>query len=752
MNMTLSRREVLRKSIISSSMMTIYTTSSSAQKSGDDNWPQFGRTSTNSRFSENSNVSGYSASRQWNLNVSDPVQSGISVTDNTVYFADAVGRVYQLTSDGRTQIYQQGVRDSVEPDTSLPTSTPAILGDNLYFGGLSGNIICIDVSSNQEQWSYDTSASVRSPLLIADGQVIAGDTDGDVMSVKTDTGEENWVYSTEESIRTSAVLFEASVYIGTDNGRIHIIDADSGDGEEISMLNTELSASPVADNSAVYFVTTNGNVVAIDPTENELAWELSIEASVSATPAVGNRTLYVGTEDGIVIAINKVNGNERWSIDLGEPIEQGIALTGEIVVCGTADGFLYGVDTEDEEIRWEYEIGSSITTPISVSNSIIYFGDRSGRLFAVTAEGDLVNSLWDGLQTRNPEVVKETIDETVPPEAQGVVGIGTAGLVTYLTAGWLRGKKEQSDSTEVSSTTSPASLSGDANPINKLPIEPDTNLHMSGVTYQDFEKIERLGSGGSADVYKANWKSGSSDFVALKVPRTSGTNTLDTAAFSDFIEEAKIWNDIDDHARIASVHAWGNTPLPWIAVEYLDGGDLNQQELDYEDVFVELEGFAEGLHHAHRHGVTHTDLKPENILYTEIEGQPVGKITDWGLANILLDHSMSVDGLTPSYSAPEQFRPEKYGGTDERTDIYQLGVVAYELFTGELPFGSDSQGEGVMAVLNEDPTVPSEINSNLIEEIDRVLLKVLSKQKEYRHETALHFRDDLRRAYESFTA
>jgi len=751
MNTTLSRREVLRQSIISSSILTAYSTSSSAQTNGDDSWPQFGRTSTNSRFSESSDVSGYSVTRQWTLNVSDPVQSGVSVTDETVYFTDAAGRAYQLTSDGQTQIYNQGTLDGSDPDTLLPTSTPAILGDDLYFGGLSENIICINVSSDEEQWSYSTGAVVRSSPLLTDGQVIIGDSSGDVVNIQADSGEENWIYSTEESIQTSAVLFEENVYIGTDGGSIHVIDTESGDGEEISTLETELSASPIADNSAVYVATTGGDIVAIDPTENELAWELSVEAAVSATPAVGNGTLCVGTEDGSVIGINTVDGNERWSIDLGDPIEQGITLTEEILVCGTTDGFLYGVDIEDEEIRWEYEIGSRITTPISVSNSIIYFGDRSGRLFALTAEGDVVSSLWDGIQTRNPEVIQETIDETVPPEAQGIAGIGAAGLVTYLTAGWLRGKKEQSDGSEVSSTTSPASLSGDAIPINQLSIKPDTNLNMSGVTYQDFEKIERLGSGGNADVYKANWKPESSDFVAVKVPRTSGTDTLDTASFSEFIKEAEIWNDIDDHERIVSVHAWGDTPLPWIAIEYMDGGDLSQQELDYEDMFAELEGFAEGLHHAHRHGVTHTDLKPENILYTEIEDRSVGKLTDWGLANVLLDHSMSVDGLTPSYSAPEQFRPEQYGGTDERTDIYQLGVVAYELFTGELPFAGDSQGEGVMAVLNEDPRIPSEINPDLTEEIDRVLLKVLSKQKDYRHETALHFRDDLRRAYESFS-
>lgn len=110
---------------------------------------------------------------------------------------------------------------------------------------------------------------------------------------------------------------------------------------------------------------------------------------------------------------------------------------------------------------------------------------------------------------------------------------------------------------------------------------------------------------------------------------------------------------------------------------------------------------------------------------------------------------MSVDGVTPDYSAPEQYRPEEFGGTDEQTDIYQLGVVAYELFTGELPYQTSSQGEGVIAVLNNDPRRPTEVNPDLSEELETVLLKVLAKPKNQRYETALHFRDDLRRAYDA---
>jgi serine/threonine-protein kinase len=181
----------------------------------------------------------------------------------------------------------------------------------------------------------------------------------------------------------------------------------------------------------------------------------------------------------------------------------------------------------------------------------------------------------------------------------------------------------------------------------------------------------------------------------------------------------------------------------------MEGGNLDTVlgNLDQEEIFVHLEDVCEAVHHAHRQGITHTDLKPENILFTEMDGQRVAKVADWGLAMVLLEHSKSVEGLTPAYSAPEQIDPEAYGGTDDRTDIYQLGVVAYEAFTGRLPFEYDTSSATINAVLNEKPAAPTEYNSNLPESIDTAILAALSKEKGERYETVLHFRDSLRRVY-----
>jgi serine/threonine protein kinase len=104
--------------------------------------------------------------------------------------------------------------------------------------------------------------------------------------------------------------------------------------------------------------------------------------------------------------------------------------------------------------------------------------------------------------------------------------------------------------------------------------------------------------------------------------------------------------------------------------------------------------------------------------------------------------------MTPAYASPEQIEPTSYGGTDDRTDVFQLGVVAYELLTGRRPFDHDTHAATMNAILNESPTPPAELNEAVEPPISDAVVRALQKDKDQRYETALHFRDALRRAYD----
>lgn len=266
-------------------------------------------------------------------------------------------------------------------------------------------------------------------------------------------------------------------------------------------------------------------------------------------------------------------------------------------------------------------------------------------------------------------------------------------------------------------------------------------------TYDDFDVGDVLGSGGNADVHLATIDLPSGEHeVALKTPRIAGARTVDAAFFEQFREEAETWDRLDDHGHVVTVHDWGETPHPWIAMEHMEAGDLNawRDRLDDAGKFAALTDVAEAVHHAHTHGVNHTDLKPGNVLFTERADPWVAKVGDWGLANVLLEPSESVEGFTPDYAAPEQVDPEEFGRTDHRTDVYQLGLVAYELLTGELPFEKGHQAATINAIMNEDPEPPTAVNPDLPPAVDDALLRALSKAKADRLDAVVYLRDAFR--------
>ena len=183
-------------------------------------------------------------------------------------------------------------------------------------------------------------------------------------------------------------------------------------------------------------------------------------------------------------------------------------------------------------------------------------------------------------------------------------------------------------------------------------------------------------------------------------------------------------------------------------MEYMDGGHLGEQAgvVAFDQALWTAIAVTEGVRHAHRRGVAHLDIKPENVLFRTVEdGWDVPKVADWGLSKHLLEHSKSVEGFSPHYAAPEQF-DDSYGAVDDLIDVYQLGAVFYELFTGRPLF----EGQPAMLmnrVLNEWPNRPSAV-ADVPPELDDVLMPALAKQKEERYESVLYLRDELQKLRE----
>lgn len=271
------------------------------------------------------------------------------------------------------------------------------------------------------------------------------------------------------------------------------------------------------------------------------------------------------------------------------------------------------------------------------------------------------------------------------------------------------------------------------------------------LSYDEIADGEVIGRGGNADVFRVTVQRGGREIpVAVKQPRLQGT--LDTDTVERFVQEAEVWAELDGHDHIVSLYDWGAEPLPWLAMEYMDRGTLadvpDGERLPLDQALWVGACVCNAVHHAHRHGVAHHDIKPANVLFISSgDGWAVPKVSDWGLARLLLEETGSVEGLSPHYAAPEQFDAQQYGSPDDRTDIYQVGTLVYELVTGRPPF--EGSATAVMqGVLSTEPTPPSEV-ANVPAELDDILGEAIAKEPAERYESVLYLRDRLQELFDA---
>jgi len=259
-----------------------------------------------------------------------------------------------------------------------------------------------------------------------------------------------------------------------------------------------------------------------------------------------------------------------------------------------------------------------------------------------------------------------------------------------------------------------------------------------------FDLVERLGMGEFGTVWKAR-DTILDRTVALKIPRRE---QLDAASIEKFMREARAAAQLR-HPNIVSTHEVGrHADTLYIVSDYIRGVSLADMIADHRLGIRESVGIAakvaDALDHAHRSGVVHRDLKPSNILIDD-RGEP--HLMDFGLAKRKeTEITITAEGAilgTPAYMSPEQARGEA-SHVDGRSDVYSLGVILFQLLTGELPFRGSTRVL-LQKVINDDPPGPRTLYGHVPKDLDTVCLKCMEKDPARRYATAGDLAADLRR-------
>lgn len=272
-------------------------------------------------------------------------------------------------------------------------------------------------------------------------------------------------------------------------------------------------------------------------------------------------------------------------------------------------------------------------------------------------------------------------------------------------------------------------------------------LKRGSVRLGRFELLSELGVGSFGYVFKAH-DTQLDRFVALKIQRAGTFATNEEV--ERFVREALSIARLK-HPGIVTVYDTirSDEDICYLVTEYVDGESLEEKmkssEWSFEECSNLIAAIGDSLHYAHENGIVHRDVKPSNVLIDRL-GKP--HLMDFGLAKRDFESNDTMTSLgrimgTPAYMSPEQASGDSRN-VDARSDVYSLGVMLYEMLTGERPFQGNHRML-LLQVMEDEPRSPRKLKATIPLDLETICLKSLSKSRTQRYQSAADMSEDLRR-------
>lgn len=581
-------------------------------------------------------------------------------------------------------------------------SSPTVSDGTIYIGTRNGAVAAIEAATGRINWetTLASDAAVNTTPAVGATRVYAGAENNTVYALTKD-GDIVWESTLASSVRVAPTLGDKSLFVADRNGTLSALEPTNGAEQwQVSREGSTVSSPAVANGTVFWAV--ESTLFALTATDGTEQWTFETSGftglnNIAPAPTRVGDVVYLTSGHNSAYGIDATTGAERWSF---EPDSQGTVLaltvTGETAYVATEQGSVHVLtgDTNidptgtityvpqnpapGEEIT--LDAGSSSDPDGSITAYRWAFGsdadfEKTGQRVTWTADAEGTYEVRLQVTDDAGETMTTSIDLEVGGRQQtttasrestdfltkyadqvpgGMVGLGAIGGTTGLTLLTALGLRLRGGDSSTEDTTNrkskPQSNTDDQSVTN---VFPDTG-------YEDYDQGDLLGEGKRTCVVQAAVSEYGED-VALCTLSTETSETIDTAVLDRFVEGIEAWSTIDDHDNILSVKDWGETPVPWAALELADGQFDPRAFADRavetkRDLITQL---CEAVHHGHRYGLVHGSLTPSNVLYVD-DGSISLRVADWGVN-------------APALAGQD---------SDQANDIERIAAITYELVSG----------------------------------------------------------------------
>ncbi len=660
----------------------------------------------------------------------EPADLSLSnVKNSSVFVADEHGVIYAVdlnTGNIRWRF------DTEHSDISFPdiagNTVVTLVGDYSKDAEL---VLAIDSNTGEKKWEFEVKGDPwvrasqqwrdRSSMILVGGM--------QAYRLNPDTGEIIWTFDpTPESNSQLDVSFPAGGgTIVESEQKIHQVDLKTGEKLWEFNKNNYMHTGWTPSDSAVYLLhSTDGRILSLSINRGEKQWETDVGNAVPVIKSDYGRLLFASTKNTLY-AINKQNGEVKWSLSTSSQSKYNIEYeeAGEMIYI--ADGQqLRQLYPESGEVVWSRNIELDDLR----ERSGVLIGGGKNAIYAFNAGAEAVgsSSADDTREGENGERANSTEStsqngRTVQPTAvlrqftsggsaplfgtvagAAVLGLGAGALKL------LRDWTNDADSADHPATKASQTATGGQVELS-VPNFGAISTTGSPIPYERLHVQPALFNGTSV-------------WAVTPVPLESETLSTDFA--SRFEETARTWANLDSHPHLLTVHDAGTDPVPWAVLDPGTKASFRQQmtDLSTNKKITVLHEVCGALHHTYRYGIEYDHLTIESIDYDDGEARLRG----------LLDQ---FNDTAQWYSAPE----EEGHGSSEQAVIYRIGLIAYELFTGTLPYPEFPDGDPPQrhdrSEFDFSDTI--DIPAGLQGPIERAL----AIDPAERHDSVLHLRDAL---------